>query len=114
MDPSHEACASRRRGAPITKSGSVKRGELGPRLSALMPAPGATSSKLANAVGVARIAVVSNPEPTQYEFSADEYEEHAAAALYNALNDRPATLSLVGDVREASVYWTPDVARASM
>lgn len=38
------------------------------------------------------------PDPTQYESFAHEYAEHAAAAPYNALYDRPATLDLIGDV----------------
>lgn len=41
---------------------------------------------------------VPAPDPTQYDAFADEYEEHAAAAPYNALYDRPATLGLLGDV----------------
>lgn len=42
---------------------------------------------------------MSNPEPTQYDSFAAEYEEHASAAPYNALYDRPATLGLIGDVK---------------
>lgn len=38
------------------------------------------------------------PDPTQYDSFATEYGEHAVAAPYNALYDRPATLDLVGDV----------------
>jgi SAM-dependent methyltransferase len=38
------------------------------------------------------------PDPQQYDAFAVEYEEHAAAAPYNALYDRPATLRLLGDV----------------
>lgn len=38
------------------------------------------------------------PDPTQYNPFAAEYEEHAAAAPYNVLYDRPATLDLIGDV----------------
>lgn len=38
------------------------------------------------------------PDPTQYDTFADEYEAHAAAAPWNALYDRPATLALLGDV----------------
>lgn len=39
-----------------------------------------------------------NPDPTQYNAFAAEYEEHAATAPYNALYDRPATLDLMGDI----------------
>lgn len=38
------------------------------------------------------------PEPNQYDSFAAEYEEHAAAAPYNALYDRPAMLGLIGEV----------------
>ncbi len=38
------------------------------------------------------------PDPAQYDAFAEEYEAHAAAAPYNALYDRPATLRLIGDV----------------
>lgn len=38
------------------------------------------------------------PKPTQHDSIAAEYDEHAAAAPYNALYDRPATLELIGDV----------------
>ena len=41
---------------------------------------------------------VPSPDPAQYDSFATQYEEHAAAAPYNALYDRPATLRLVGDV----------------
>lgn len=41
---------------------------------------------------------VAVPDPAQYETFADEYEDHARTAPYNALYDRPATLRLVGDV----------------
>jgi SAM-dependent methyltransferase len=41
---------------------------------------------------------VTSPDPAQYESFAAQYEEHAAAAPYNALYDRPAMLRLVGDV----------------
>jgi SAM-dependent methyltransferase len=41
---------------------------------------------------------VPSPDPAQYNSFAAQYEEHAAAAPYNALYDRPATLRLVGDV----------------
>lgn len=41
---------------------------------------------------------MSDPEPTQYDSFAAEYEDHAATAPYNALYDRPATLELLGDV----------------
>lgn len=47
---------------------------------------------------------MSDPNPTQYDSIAAEYDEHAAAAPYNALYDRPATLELIGDVT-ACVYW---------
>jgi SAM-dependent methyltransferase len=40
-----------------------------------------------------------DPDPTQYDSFAAEYEEHAASAPYNALYDRPATLDLIGDVK---------------
>lgn len=46
----------------------------------------------------ARLTDVSDPEPTQYDAVAAEYEEHAAGAPYNALYDRPATLELIGDI----------------
>ncbi len=39
-----------------------------------------------------------SPDPAQYDPFAAQYEEHAAAAPYNALYDRPATLRLLGDV----------------
>lgn len=39
------------------------------------------------------------PHPAQYDPFADEYEQHASEAPYNALYDRPATLALAGDVR---------------
>ena len=39
-----------------------------------------------------------SPDPAQYDSFAAQYEEHSAAAPYNALYDRPATLQLVGDV----------------
>ena len=39
-----------------------------------------------------------DPDPTQYDSFAAEYEEHAVSAPYNALYDRPAMLELVGDV----------------
>lgn len=39
-----------------------------------------------------------DPNPTQYDSFAEEYEEHAATAPYNALYDRPAMLELIGDV----------------
>jgi SAM-dependent methyltransferase len=42
--------------------------------------------------------VVPPPDPAQYDVFADEYEDHAATAPYNALYDRPATLRLLGDV----------------
>jgi hypothetical protein len=48
----------------------------------------------------------STPDPVQYDSFAVEYEEHAAAAPYNALYDRPATLRLVGEV-EAGGCWMP-------
>ena len=38
------------------------------------------------------------PDPAQYDAFADEYQDHAETAPYNALYDRPATLRLVGDV----------------
>jgi SAM-dependent methyltransferase len=41
---------------------------------------------------------VFHPDPNQYDAFAAEYEEHAVAAPYNALYDRPAVLNLVGDV----------------
>lgn len=41
---------------------------------------------------------MSSPNPAQYDVFAAQYEEHAAAAPYNALYDRPATLQLLGDV----------------
>jgi SAM-dependent methyltransferase len=41
---------------------------------------------------------VTDPEPAQYDAFADEYEDHAAEAPWNALYDRPATLALLGDV----------------
>jgi SAM-dependent methyltransferase len=41
---------------------------------------------------------VQTPDPAQYEPFADDYEDHAAEAPYNALYDRPATLRVVGDV----------------
>jgi SAM-dependent methyltransferase len=40
-----------------------------------------------------------SPKPEQYDSFAAEYEDHASAAPYNALYDRPATLQLVGDVQ---------------
>jgi SAM-dependent methyltransferase len=43
------------------------------------------------------------PDPVQYDTFADEYEAHAAVAPYNALYDRPATLRLLGDVRDRRV-----------
>lgn len=39
-----------------------------------------------------------DPEPAQYDPIAAEYQDHAAAAPYNALYDRPATLDLIGSV----------------
>lgn len=44
------------------------------------------------------------PEPTQYDSFAAEYEDHAATAPYNALYDRPATLELSGDVAVKRVF----------
>jgi SAM-dependent methyltransferase len=44
------------------------------------------------------------PKPTQYDPFADEYEEHALNAPYNALYDRPATLELIGDVDGKRVF----------
>lgn len=44
-----------------------------------------------------------DPDPGQYDSFADEYEEHAAEAPYNALYDRPATLRLVGSVEDRRV-----------
>lgn len=44
------------------------------------------------------LAGVTAPEPGQYDDFAEEYEDHAATAPWNALYDRPATLELVGDV----------------
>lgn len=41
---------------------------------------------------------MADPHPTQYDSFADEYENHAASAPYNALYDRPATLDLLGEV----------------
>jgi SAM-dependent methyltransferase len=41
---------------------------------------------------------MADPDPSQYDAFADEYEDHAATAPYNALYDRPATLGLLGDV----------------
>jgi len=41
---------------------------------------------------------VSVPDPAQYDDFAAEYAAHAAVAPYNALDDRPATLGLIGDV----------------
>lgn len=46
---------------------------------------------------------VPAPDPVQYDSFAAEYEAHAAAAPYNALYDRPATLRLVGDVENRRV-----------
>lgn len=43
------------------------------------------------------------PDPLQYDAFADEYDDHAATAPYNALYDRPATLRLVGDVANRRV-----------
>ncbi len=43
------------------------------------------------------------PDPAQYDAFAEEYEDHAASAPYNALYDRPATLELLGDVRGRAV-----------
>ncbi len=42
--------------------------------------------------------LVPSPDPAQYNSFAAQYEERAAAAPYNALYDRPATLRLIGDV----------------
>lgn len=44
-----------------------------------------------------------SPEPAQYDSFATQYEEHADAAPYNALYDRPSTLQLVGDVNSKRV-----------
>lgn len=41
---------------------------------------------------------MADPDPTQYESFATEYEAHAEVAPYNAHYDRPATLALVGEV----------------
>lgn len=46
---------------------------------------------------------VRTPEPGQYDNFADEYENHAEVAPYNALYDRPATLRLLGDVTRRRV-----------
>lgn len=46
---------------------------------------------------------VPAPDPAQYDAFADEYEDHAATAPYNALYDRPATLRLVGNVENRRV-----------
>ena len=43
------------------------------------------------------------PDPRQYDAFAEEYEDHAATAPYNALYDRPATLGLLGDVQGQTV-----------
>lgn len=43
------------------------------------------------------------PDPKQYDAFADEYEQHAATAPYNALYDRPATLDLLGNVQGQTV-----------
>lgn len=45
----------------------------------------------------------SVPDPAQYDTFADEYEDHAATAPYNALYDRPAVLALVGNVEKRRV-----------
>jgi SAM-dependent methyltransferase len=47
--------------------------------------------------------VVAAPDPEQYDAFADEYQDHAATAPYNALYDRPATLDLLGDVEGLTV-----------
>lgn len=39
-----------------------------------------------------------DPDPAQYDPFAEAYRDHAAAAPYNALYDRPATLDLIGPV----------------
>lgn len=44
------------------------------------------------------MALMTAPDPSQYDSFASEYEEHAATAPYNALYDRPAMLDLIGDV----------------
>src|SRR4051812_28750775 len=46
---------------------------------------------------------MTDPDPTQYDVFADEYEEHAEVAPYNALYDRPATLRLLGPVAHQRV-----------
>ncbi|HEX2307137.1 MAG TPA: SAM-dependent methyltransferase, partial [Jatrophihabitantaceae bacterium] len=43
------------------------------------------------------------PSDPMYERFAAEYADHAAAAPYNALYDRPAVLALAGDVSGRTV-----------
>ncbi|HSP26939.1 MAG TPA: class I SAM-dependent methyltransferase [Ilumatobacteraceae bacterium] len=61
-------------------------------------APGKNNLLATFVVQLVWSAVVSAPDPAQYDVFAEEYEAHAAVAPYNVLYDRPATLRLVGDV----------------
>ncbi len=45
--------------------------------------------------------------PPQYDAFADEYLEHARDGFFNALYDRPACLSLLGDVTGQAVLDAP-------
>lgn len=50
------------------------------------------------------LGTVTAPEPSQYDAFASTYEAHAEVAPYNALYDRPATLSLLGEVGGKRVF----------